>query len=279
MEGQQKCSNCGQPRDPEDRFCKNCGKPFEAPPPPEPPPAGPSDQMGQSPLLSQTTSSSEEKHVPWEQREKYGFFGGLWETWKESVFYPNRFFSKLPFTGGLASPLLYALITSWFGYAVYYIYEIIFASFWLGLVSSLVKEPQIMSVMGLQGGLTILKLIIIPGMIVVSLFIMSGIYHLLFMLFGWAKRDFEATFRALAYSYGTALFMIVPLCGSVVGLVWYIVIAITGLKHAQQTTGGKAALVFFIPLILFCCCVAIMMALFWTAIIGMIGAASHFGVD
>ncbi len=98
-------------------------------------------------------------------------------------------------------------------------------------------------------------MIFAPIGITIGLFIASGVYHLIFIILGWAKRDFEATFRAMAYSYGPMIFLVVPFCGSFVAGIWSIVLIIIGFKHMQQTTGGKAAFVYFLPLIL-CCCFA-----------------------
>ena len=122
-------------------------------------------------------------------------------------------------------------------------------------------------VFGLQTGLSVLYMIIAPFFIIMGLFIISGIYHLIFMMLGWAKRDFEATFRAVAYSAGPAIFFIVPFCGSIIGWVWSAVLTIIGLKLMQETTGGKAALVYFLPAIL-CCCFICIAAIFIFIIFG-----------
>jgi hypothetical protein len=82
---------------------------------------------------------------------------------------------------------------------------------------------------------------------------MSGIYHLIFLIFGWGKRDFEATFRAVAYSEGAIVFLAVPFCGGLIAFVWQIVLTIIGMKYMQKTTGGKAAFVYFLPWIVCCC--------------------------
>lgn len=90
------------------------------------------------------------------------------------------------------------------------------------------------------------------------------------MIFGWTKRSFEATFRASAYSYGPLAFAVVPICGSSIGFIWSLVLFIIGLKHMQQTTGGKAAFTALLPLILCCCLVSLLVIVFGAAVLAFI---------
>jgi hypothetical protein len=267
---QERCTNCGQPMEPGDKFCKNCGQPFaehrsEEPPslqPPIPPVPPQMPPIGEQPPLG-APPPSDGKYVAWEDRQKVGFFEGMWQTWQESVFNPEKFYSHLPSRGGLGNPLLYALIILWIGTIIDQAYKIIFSGFFHGLMSRFMPSSELPNLFALRTGLSFINMIIAPIFIIMGLFILSGIYHLIFMIFGWAKRDFEATFRAVAYSAGPAILFIVPFCGSIVGWVWSAVLTIIGLKIMQETTGGKAALVYFLPAILCCCfiCIAVIVIL------------------
>jgi len=261
MEFQDKCPNCGHPRSEGSLFCGNCGKPFEE----RGSSSGESDPGAEEnnssapidpvyPAERESSDEPEKKYVAWEDRENLGFFEALWQTWKESVFSPEGFYAKLPHRGGLGSPILYAIIFGWIGIAVSQIISFAFSNAWMSMLSQRLDYPGMMwgsSGVQLFGAFT--YMILAPVIILAALFISSGIYHLIFMIFGWAQRDFEATFRALAYSYGPVIFMVVPFCGGMVGGIWQIVIAIIGLKYMQKTTGGKAALVYFLPILLCCC--------------------------
>jgi len=282
VDNMQHCPNCGWPIEPGNKFCRNCGKPFEdkigeTPPPPPAPPVPPDSLLPPPP-------PDEPKYVAWEDRQRLGFFEALWKTWVESVFYPDKFFSKLPFTGGMGSPLLYALIIAWTGSIVSSIYQAIFSSFWLNLVRNYIDRPNLpfnLPFVGQGFGLLIFirSVFIAPVAIILGLFVISGIYHLICMVFGWSKRDFEATFRAVTYSAGPAIFAIIPMCGSPIGTVWMLVLAIIGIKNMQQTTGGKATVVVLLPII-FCCCLIILGALiFGTAIWALIQGATHSGYN
>lgn len=275
MEFQERCPNCGAERIEGAVYCSNCGKPFEVKKPE--PDSGPQEEKPErpeeplKPVFPQEPPPSDDdrKYVAWEDRESKGFFEAIWETWKESVFYPEKFFAKLPFRGGIGNPLLYAVIVGCFGFVISQIYGIFWSNAWGGLMSRYSEFRDIMFSTGLQTGISFLQILLSPIIIIVLIFIMSGIYHVIFLVFGWGKRDFEATFRAVAYAEGATVFLAVPFCGGMIAFVWSIVLTIIGMKHMQKTTGGKAALVYFLPWILCCCLVGgfilLMMLIFGAA--------------
>jgi hypothetical protein len=262
MEFPEKCPNCGAERVEGSVYCGNCGKPFDDRKPESDVNAGGEEpeRSGEpiKPVFPQEPppSDDERKYVAWEDKENRGFFEALWETWKESVFYPERFFSRLPYRGGLGNPLLYAIIVGWIGIGINQLYGIFWTGAWGGFLSQFAEVEDILYQTGIQSIFSFFQILITPIFIIIGLFIISGIYHLIFLIFGWSNRDFEATFRALAYAESATIFMIVPFCGGMITFVWSIVLAIIGLKHMQKTTGGKAAFVYFLPLIV-CCCLII----------------------
>jgi hypothetical protein len=99
-------------------------------------------------------------------------------------------------------------------------------------------------------------------MVAISVFIMSGIYHVMLLILGGARHGFEATFRVVCFAQATYLFMLVPFCGSIVAPVWAIVLEIVGLSQTHQIGGGKAAAAVLLPLVIFCCCCVGLVLLF-----------------
>jgi hypothetical protein len=290
----QHCPNCGWPLEPDDKFCRNCGKPFEErreetpqqSTPPIPPTSLTPPTPPTPPDLLPPSEPEEEKYVPWEGRQRLGFFAALWKTWAESVFNPDRFFSKLPYKGGLGSPILYALIVAWLSVIVNSLYQIAFSSviynFWLNVLQKYTDQSNPIFNSEFFRGITLLSffqsIFIAPIGILILLFFISGIYHLLCMIFGWAKRDFEATVRTVSYSFGPLIFAILPFCGSTIGWIWGLVLSIIGLKHMQQISGGKATFVVLLPLIL-CCCLSIiiLLVIFGSALFSIFSGCLHSG--
>jgi hypothetical protein len=179
-------------------------------------------------------------------------------TLSESLFHPSRFFRKMPVTGGLTGPMLYAMIVSMTGIMASYGWQILVPdAFHRFLPHDLKGAAGVDIAHGI--GLAVLAMIM-PFLIILILFLWSGILHLLLQLVKGAGNGFEATFRAAAYSYGANAFLVVPMCGGVIASIWGIVMVIIGLKEAHGTTGGKALFAVIFPLIL-CCSFAVLVVL------------------
>ncbi len=84
--------------------------------------------------------------------------------------------------------------------------------------------------MGLVGVWGIGYILLSSVLVIVGVFIASGILHLCLMILGGAKKSFETTFRGVFFSTGSTyvLFMI-PFCGGMIAGVWNIVLEIIGL--------------------------------------------------
>lgn len=120
-------------------------------------------------------------------------------------------------------------------------------------------------------GITILAFFS-PFLIILGLFILSGILHVCLMMVKGARNGFEATFRAVAYSYSANIFLVIPFCGGLLAVVWAVVLYIIGLKEAHETTGGKAAIAVFLPGIVCCGLITIAIMLFMGAVAASFGA-------
>ena len=286
------CPNCGQPALPDDKFCRNCGVPFkerptdqemfsETPPltppePPIPPPPFTQSAPGDPP-------PEEENHVPWEEREKYGFFEALWLTWKESIINPDKFFARMPYTGGMGGPILYAIIIGLIYATFRAIYGFFMESLTMPFITQMLERMNRLDRFGdttflhFSPFFAFLGIPLSPIYVLVALFIISGIYHLIGKIFGWASRDFEATLRAVAYSIGPYAFVIIPFCGNLVAPFWAVILLIIGYKHLQNTTTGKSVVVVLLPLILCCCLIGILAIFFGAALLSVIGGAAASG--
>lgn len=202
---------------------------------------------------------------PWEQPGDFvqRFIG----TVRELVTEPRRFFSTMRREGGLANPLIFAVIGMLVGAVANYIYSLGLGGLGAGL-------PGMGDYSGMMSG-GIMSLIMAPIFGTIGLFIGAAIYHGLLSLMGGAKASFEATFRTVAYVMGTAwLGQIIPICGGIIAGIAAIAYSILGLQIVHETTMGKAAAAVLIPVVI-CCGAAMMFGAAMVAMLGMAAAASN----
>lgn len=252
-------------------FCPNCGASVTAeaaagsPPPSLPPPlpSAPPPRPGSTPAVAPGS-----RRFPWDDRDRTGLLTALVETTRDVLTAPREFFRGMPLAGGLGSPILYAVIVGWVGLAAAAFYQAIFNSITGGRFSGFGERQGLASVLGFMESWTgFLAQVVFGGVfVVIGVFIAAGILHLMLMLLGGARRDFEATLRVVSFSQATSLLFLLPFCGQLIGAVWTIVLYVVGLAEAHQIGGGKAALATLLPLFLFCCCCVGLLSLFFGAI-------------
>lgn len=223
-------------------------------------PAVPPVQPGTAPT---STTVAGRPGLPWEHRQERGFFNAFIETLTMVLTRPAEAFSVMKRGGGLGEPLIYALIGGCLGGIVSALFSLGFQS--IGLFANKNNSFAAMTGMGIGFG----TIILVPLIIVIVLFIWSGLAHLCLMVFGGANQPFETTFRVFAFTQGSAgPLQIIPLCGGLISGIWAIVCNCIGLARAQETDTGRAVLAVFSPLIV--CCggglfIAFMFMGAWTA--------------
>jgi hypothetical protein len=249
------CPRCGKEIVEEQVFCQYCGL-----------------RLLPDPSLS--LSSTERRKTAWESREETGFFQGLFRTMKDALFTPSDFFKKMPVSGGLTDPLLFALIIGMAGLMVHYFWDMLLYNSMPDFMGSEIRTTAGRTVV--EGLRSPYAAMITPFLLIFWLFVVSGALHLFLQLVRGALAGFEATFRVIAYGVSPFVFLIVPFCGMPIAGFWMMIIAIIGLKEAHRTTGGKAAFAVLFPFI-FCCGLFIAaMILFMGAIAASFGNMMHF---
>jgi hypothetical protein len=260
------CPNCGRTLPNEgDRFCPFCGAVVPAPS------AVPRAAV---PSLPPGSASEPSRGTPWERRAEIGAISALLETTKEVLLAPTSFFRSMPVSGGIGAPLGYAVILGYLGVVFQAIYQAVFRVVMGTTLSRFETSGELRRLLPwLEGGAGfVIQLVFGPVFVVLGLFIGAGIYHLMLLILGGARRDFEATFRVAAYSQAISVFLILPVCGSFIGFVWWLVVMVIGLSEAHGIGRGRAFAAVILPLLLVCCCCG--------GIIGLIagGAASLAGL-
>lgn len=234
--------------------------PPEPPPPPPPPPFLP-PQAGAPPTL------------PWEDRQRLGFFEALVETVRLFVTEPAEAWRRTPEKGSMVDPLLFAVIVSWIGVIFTSLYGLVFTVPWLKYLPPQMQRSFGSSMTG-HATMAIGQMILAPIFIVIVLFIGSGILHLCLMLVGGLSNStagFDGTFRVAAYSSVASLAGAIPFVGGLVSAIWKLILVVMGIMAIHRTTQGKAIAAVLIPIVVCCGCFALVMTVFF----GMIMSAFH----
>jgi len=190
---------------------------------------------------------SQDAYCPWEDQERLGLFGALVATGREALLNPGDFFSRLPVRGGFLSPLLYALILGTLGAMI-------------GSIWGFVFDNPLLIQAARSANLTVLVGVFIPIVVLVAIIVSAALLHGSLFLLGGAREDFEATFRVVCYSEVTQLLNIVPVIGSVVGLIWRIYLLTVGLREVHRISTGKAFMGVLLPLVVTCALVSLLIA-------------------
>lgn len=219
-----------------------------------PPPMPPGEPPGPPP-------SPGPEGPPWEKEGPW--FNRLLETVRQVLFQPTAFFRTMRQAGGLGAPLVFYLVTGAIGAILTAVYQLMFQS-----LGAPMEE-------GIGPGMAfLLTLILLPAILVIAVFLGSGIYHLMLMILSGANRPFETTFRVVAYAGGAAsLVSVIPICGSFIGAIWQVVLVIIGLAETHRISTGKAAAAVLIPVAL---CCAVLLFFFFTVVTAAIATAGRW---
>lgn len=238
------CPNCGSAVGEHQAFCHACGSKIE----------------------QYSPAGEPREKTAWELRQEQGFFQGLLATMKESLFSPTAFFRKMPVSGGLTDPTLYAMIAGMSGITMLAVWQILYQD------SMPMSMPG--SVKG-TGADAAIGAILAPFLIIAHLYLWAGMLHILLVLVRGGQQGYEATFRVVAHSYGAMIFLAVPFFGWPVAAVWTMILAIIGLKEAQGVSGGKAAFAVLFPALVCCAAAALFTMLVFGAIATTFGGIMH----
>jgi len=189
---------------------------------------------------------------------------------------PVETFATMKREGGLGAPLLYNVACGWATGLVGIVYNLVFRASFTSFF-----PPEIRKILEAQSEMNTIILIvlavILPLLLILGAFIVSGVIHLSLMLFGGARQPFETTLRTNCYAFGsTNLLQMIPLCGGIAYLVWYIVAMCIGLAKTHETTTGRSVGAVLLPVGL--CCFATIV--FYGALIAWVvksaqGARGH----
>ncbi len=185
--------------------------------------------------------------VAWENRSEIGFLKALLSTWKDVVLHPGNFFSSMPAKAPIGNPFLFSLV--WGSLAIIISAFVNVLTVLSGTALPNIPPGATLPPKAAMVGSYIVLMIISPLLVAAGIFIISGIYHLIVLLFG-GKEGFRATFRVLCYTNALAIFNIIPLAGPFFVTIYSIILFVIGFKHAQRLGTARAVTVALLPMIL-----------------------------
>jgi hypothetical protein len=193
--------------------------------------------------------------LPWE--EPSAGLGSIVPTAMAFVTRPSSAFAQMSLTVDLIRPLAYFVACALAAACVSQLWGFLLYDKMLDIVRAMMgpQFEKIQPFMNRPGGLQlVVALVITPLIVLIVLFIWSGIVHLTLTLLGGANRGFSATLRVMCYAQTSQIAVIVPIVGGLISFVWRLVLEIIGLSQAHKTDPWKAALAVFLPLLLCCLC-------------------------
>ncbi|HEX6203478.1 MAG TPA: YIP1 family protein [Thermoanaerobaculia bacterium] len=211
--------------------------------------------------------------LPWD-REKTG--NALVDTTKSLITAPGAAFAEMREKGDYASPIFYALILGTLGAIIGQIWNLVFGATMLQWLPPDV-QGQLAPMFAADVGALVLNIVLAPIFVLFGLFVGAGIYHLFLLLLGATKEStagYEGTMRVSAYASVANVAQIIPLVGTVVTMVWTIVLTVIGLSRVHNTSTGKALAAVLLPFLLCCLCAVAAFAMMGAAIGAAIGAGN-----
>ncbi len=184
---------------------------------------------------------------PWERRKEYGVWASTGRTTKGILFSPKKFFRHTAIEGGLKEPLAFGLLTVSAG--------MMFEIFWQFLLFGETGDTLsdlLATLLGANAAILLFLGItaLCPLFLLITIIVASAILHVLLALVRGGKSGFQATFRVVSFAQSAQLWGLIPIVGSLIGLLWLMVVLIIGLREIHETSYLKVAVAFAIALAL-----------------------------
>jgi hypothetical protein len=144
--------------------------------------------------------------VPWEEKEKFGFFYGYFLTCREVIFSPKKFFSERTFKPGTKEPFLFSFINL---LLLFFMYALVF--YLLPDLPDIIDRKNADFIGFVKKIFTSkLFLIFIPSLSAALLYIVVILYNISLYLIG-SKKGFVETFQVVGYCSTSLFIYFIPL--------------------------------------------------------------------
>ena len=264
--------------------CPGCGHRFEESQ------ALPGGQAGPlCPACGQPVRGEEGSALPGAFRWIDRYFRDLWQI----ITQPTRFFRRMPRTGGVSGPLAFALVTSWIGAAMGWL--------WGSLING-VMTRELNEVFRIAGDVADIdhpgrsavlaqardrflhwfwgagSVLLDPFLTAVSILFTSFFVWMGARLLVTPARNgapdeirYETALRIVCFGMSPAILAVIPVAGPFVSKLGVLIVTVAGAREVYRVSTGRAAAIALFPKLLF---LAILMFGFLVIIMLMIKAAA-----
>jgi hypothetical protein len=200
--------------------------------------------------------------LPWEQ-SGYPFFPAIFETTKLLITRPREAYERSSPTIGIGRPLLYGSILSFVGNFFTAVYQFFSRSIMESLPTHGPTHDWMSSAWSIPPFAQMLGTILVsPFVIPLAILFAAALVHLFLLILGGASGGYANTVKAECYSEAPLFLAVVPLCGSIVGGLWALVLLVIGLTVVHRISTGKAIVALIFPFLLCCACLSPLFFLF-----------------
>lgn len=196
------------------------------------------EQAGHAPAPDAALENLEN---PWEHAGRIGYPAAFYQTAVRVMFAAPRFFAGLKPDAPQGRALVFYLIVG--------LCQILLERFWGDMLARTLEpyagnDPQMRKLIQLftpHAGL-LMAVLLRSAVLTLNLFVIAGLYFLLFRLIAPDRADYQLIFQVLAYSSAPALLCVVPVIGSVAGIIWGAACSFVGCRYALKLTWTQTAL-------------------------------------
>lgn len=189
----------------------------------------------------QASPPDAEQDNPWEYPQRAGYFAAFYQTAMRVMFAAPRFFAGLRPSAPQRPVIMFYLIVT--------VLQIVIERFWGETLASMMtphadNDSQLQQLILLLRPQTdiLMTLLLRTTVSIVELFLITGLYYLMLRLVASSRVHFGLIFQVIAYSAAPALLCVVPLVGSMVGLVWGLACSFVGCRYALGLSWSQTTL-------------------------------------
>ncbi len=187
--------------------------------------------------------------IPWENPEEGGVFRSLLRSIRGVLFSPRAFFERVHFTGTYGYPISFALLVGVVGFAAQVLWAFLYQP---GIFNRAIQvlDPSLAMT---TAAVLLLSAVLVPLLvlaILVWLYVKSLIFHACLWVLQGTGAPFQATFKVTAYSGAASLFLLIPVLGNLLALLWGTVVLIVGLSQVHAVGVGRSLLAVLLPFII-----------------------------